>query len=60
MDKFVWKAGDIKIARTQCELCLHNCKETPNKCPKFEIKPAEVIEGKVKCPYIKLSSNTPW
>ncbi len=60
MEKFVWKKGDIKIARSQCELCLLNCKATPNSCPKYDTKPENVLKGVVKCPYIKLSANTPW
>lgn len=60
MDRFVWKAGDIKIARTQCDLCLHNCKETPCSCPKYEAKPKEILESKIRCPHIKTTTNTPW
>ena len=60
MNKFVWNEGDIRIGRTQCELCAHHCKATPNTCPKYEAKPEEVKNGTVKCPHIQISLNTPW
>lgn len=60
MDKFVWNEGDVRIGRTQCDLCVHNCKATPNICPKYEVKPEEVKKGTVKCPHIQLSLSTPW
>jgi len=50
-DKFVWKEGEIKIAKTQCEFCKYNDKEHSNVCSQYPNgKPSEVINNSVKCP----------
>lgn len=50
-DKFVWKEGEIKIAKTQCEFCKHNDKEHPSVCSQYPNgKPNEVINNNIKCP----------
>jgi len=50
-DKFVWKEGEIKIAKTQCEFCKHNDNDHPNVCSQYPNgKPNEVINNSIKCP----------
>jgi len=50
-DKFVWKEGEIKIAKTLCEFCKHNDKEHPSVCSQYPNgKPNEVINNNIKCP----------
>lgn len=50
-DKFVWKEGEIKIAKTQCEFCKHNNKEYPRVCSQYPNgKPNEVTSNSIKCP----------
>lgn len=49
-DKFAWKEGEIKIAKTQCEFCKYNDKEHPNACSQYSSgKPNEVISNYIKC-----------
>ena len=50
-DKFVWKEGEVIIAKTQCEFCKHNDKEHPSVCSQYPNgKPNEVINNNIKCP----------
>lgn len=50
-EKFVWKEGETKIAKTQCEFCKHNDKEHPSVCSQYPNgKPNEVINNSIKCP----------
>ena len=57
-DKFVWKEGEIKIAKTQCELCKYNNVSTPNKCEVYPNgKPQEVISNTNKCNYLDTQND---
>ena len=56
--KFVWKEGEIKIAKTQCELCKYNNVSTPNKCEVYPNgKPQEVISNTNKCNYLNTQND---
>ena len=57
-DKFVWKEGEIKIAKTQCELCKYNNESTPNECEKYPNgKLQEVISNTNKCNYLTTQND---
>ena len=57
-DKFVWKEGEIKIAKTQCEFCKYNDKEHPNICSQYPNgKPNEVINNSIKCPKLERKNS---
>ncbi len=50
MDKFCWNENEVVITKTQCDLCEFQTKECIDKCLKYEKKPQEVIDNKIKCP----------
>lgn len=53
-DKFLYKEGEIQIAKHQCELCKYNNPENKNICSQFENgKPIEVLKMEKLCPKIK-------
>lgn len=53
-NKFVWKEGEIKIAKTQCELCKYNNVEHKNFCIKYPNgKPIEVLNNERRCSEFK-------
>ncbi len=56
MEKFVYGENELKIAKTQCGLCVYCNPEQENSCEKYVQKPAEVLEGKVKCPCLRTAS----
>ena len=52
-DKFVYKENEIKIAKSQCELCKYNVEATPDKCQLYPNgKLQEVISNTNKCEYL--------
>lgn len=57
--KFVYQAGEIKIANTQCELCNYYSEDSKNSCEKYAEIPDEIKENTKKCKYIK-TGNEPW
>ena len=57
-DKFVWKEGEIKIARTQCELCKYINVSIQSKCEVYPNgKPQEVISNTNKCNYLNTQND---
>lgn len=53
-DKLIWKEGEIKIAKTQCELCKYNNEENKNFCIKYPNgKPIEVLNNERRCSEFK-------
>ena len=57
-DKSVWKEGEIKIAKTQCELCKYNNVSTQNKCEVYPNgKPQEVMSNTNKCNYLNMQND---
>lgn len=53
MEKFVYQENEIKIARTQCGLCMFADPNSETVCQQYDCKPQEVLEGKVKCPHLR-------
>lgn len=60
MSKFVYEANEIKIGKTQCNLCIHDLGDGKGGCAKYAEKPKEVLESQKKCPFLKMSENAPW
>lgn len=57
-DKFTYKENEIKIAKTQCELCKYNNESTPNECEKYPNgKLEEVISNTNKCNYLTTQND---
>ena len=57
-DKFLYKKNEIKIAKTQCELCKYNNELTPNKCERYPNgKLEEVISNTNKCNYLTTQND---
>lgn len=56
MDKFVYSEHELKFARTQCGLCIFRDDNSETSCPKYERKPGEILEGKIKCPYLRTTN----
>lgn len=56
-DKFVYKEGELKFAKTQCGLCKYNNASSEDKCEVYPNgKPQEVMSNIKKCNY--LDTNT--
>ena len=56
MEKFVYSENEIKIAKTQCGLCIFRNESCEESCQKYSQKPAEVLKGTSKCPYLKTTN----
>lgn len=56
MEKFVYSANEIQIARTQCGLCIYRDEKCENSCQKYAQKPEEVLDGTIRCPYLKTTN----
>jgi hypothetical protein len=49
-DYFTYKEGDLRIARSQCELCKFYREEEESRCAVYKkARPADVVEGDVMC-----------
>ena len=48
-NKFLWKKGDIKLAKNQCQLCKYNNINQIDKCEYYsDGKPKEIISNSRK------------
>ena len=56
MEKFVYSGNEIKIAKTQCGLCIFRDDQSETSCLKYAQKPNEVLEGQSKCPYLRTTN----
>lgn len=56
MEKYVYSKDEIKIAKTQCGLCIFRDKNREESCQKYSQKPTDVLDGISKCPYLKTTS----
>ena len=56
MEKFVYYENEIKIAKTQCGLCIFRDDNCEDSCQKYSKKPPEVLQGISKCPYLKMTN----
>lgn len=56
MEKFVYSENEIKIAKTQCGLCIFRDDKNETECKKYAQKPVDVLEGKIRCPYLKTTN----
>jgi len=53
-DYFTYKEGDLRIARSQCELCKFYRKDEAALCALYKKgRPAEVVDGNVMCKYFE-------
>ena len=53
-DKFIYHEGELQIAKTQCEFCKFNDKDTEMVCKEYlNGKPNDVITNKIRCPKFK-------
>ena len=49
-DKFIYKSGELKIAKTQCDLCIYNDIKNIEKCEQYPNgKPNEIITNQNAC-----------
>lgn len=49
-DKFIYKSGELKIAKTQCDLCIYNDIKNIEKCEQYTNgKPNEIITNQNAC-----------
>ena len=55
MDKFVYGENEIQFSKTQCGLCIYRDDSCETACQKYAQKPAEVLEGATRCPYLKVT-----
>lgn len=56
MEKFVYSENELKIAKTQCGLCIFRDNNSETSCQKYAQKPVDVLEGKIRCPYLKTTN----
>lgn len=56
MEKYVYSVNEIRIAKTQCDLCIFRYEDFESSCKKYAHKSKEIIEGMSKCPYLKTSN----
>lgn len=56
MEKFVYSENEIKIAKTQCGLCIFRDDKDEASCQKYAQKPNEVLEGQIRCPYLRATN----
>ena len=56
MDKFVYSEGDILISKSQCGICVFQDPDNETVCQKYSSKPAEILTGRVQCPYLQVAT----
>ena len=56
MGKFVYEKNEVKFAETQCGLCIFQKENCENACEKYLQKPIEILEGKIRCSYLKTTN----
>ena len=53
-DKYIYKSGELKIAKSQCKLCYYMSNQDVNKCEKYPNGITEEIQkNKVFCKCFK-------
>ena len=56
MEKFIYGENELKISKTQCGLCVYCDHQQETACEKYVQKPVEILEGKIKCPWLRIES----
>ena len=57
MSRFSSEKSEVVLAKTQCDVCIHNKKEDPVRCEKYDPKPEEVLNNKKACPFLRLDGE---
>lgn len=52
LEKFVYGEQEFQLAGTQCGLCVYRDEASAVSCRKYDRKPPEVVEGKIRCPHL--------
>ena len=56
-NKLIYSKGEIKITKSQCELCMYNDSKNINVCVKYpKGKKEKVLNGEVFCSELKIKS----
>ena len=58
MGKFSYQEGDLQIAESLCQLCIHKTEQPADCCASFpEGIPEEIREDSFRCPYYQKKSR---